>query len=232
MRSNNKKDNCDNKNSLNEDTLDLSMGSFGSFGSFGTINENDDGEDEDEDNIDNMDDERRVITGAISCHFILCPQEPNVNVLYDILSTKPYKGPNEDDDDEEEEDDDFDFDFENDSKGGDNRREKLDGKNVDLSFESLKSMIAASDNEILSMLKQLNGIFIDNEWRLIDYDYWVDCAQDCLNAINVNSKIINFNRFTIAHLCQLYAVNMFSCFFLSFSLSRTCISASFCFLHC
>eukprot|EP01084_Bolivina_argentea_P120463 213538_1 len=125
------------------------------------------------------------IYNAVTCIYILDLQPPKLTKLHEILYQRPYKGeltPSLSPDDDDKEND-------------------INYK-IDLSFSGLKSLVQCSDNELLNGLKQINAIEINNEWRIIDNDYYYECFQDILYCIMEHS--IDFKKFIISDiLCNI-----------------------------
>ena len=71
---------------------------------------------------------------------------------------------------------------------------------IDLSFEGLKSLVQCSDMELLDGLDEINAIEINNEWRIVDEEYFRGCFQDILLCIMENS--INFKKFRTTDIVQ------------------------------
>ena len=137
---------------------------------------------------------------------MLEPQPPRVGIVHDLLSKRLYKGEENENMDERDEnmfDDDFDFFDNNDDRKMENER------NIDLSFESLRSMVQASDKEILDALHEMDAIEINGEWRLLDTEYWIECVEDCLNTIS--SCNISYDAVDIDLIHQLYVCILVCC---------------------
>jgi len=139
-------------------------------------------ESEAEPNLLSMD-HNESIHAAISCIYVLTQQPPKLNKLHQILYQRPYKGvPSREVSLENDEDD-------------EQKEEK-----ADLTLDGLKNLVQCSDMELLQALEEINAIKIDQEYRIIDEEYFISCFQDILYCIMEND--IDYKKFQSIDILQ------------------------------